>query len=60
MYYQAGGNIAMGTDAGTPFNQHGANAMELEFMADLGVKSIAGQAAPRPVTPAASGGMGQK
>jgi len=42
-YYQAGGNIAMGTDAGTPFNQHGANAMELEFMVDLGVKPIAGQ-----------------
>jgi len=40
MYYKAGGNIAMGTDAGTPFNKHGANAMELEFMADLGVKPI--------------------
>jgi imidazolonepropionase-like amidohydrolase len=40
MYYGAGGNIAMGTDAGTPFNKHGANAMELEFMADLGVKAI--------------------
>jgi imidazolonepropionase-like amidohydrolase len=40
MYYQAGGNIAMGTDAGTPFNKHGANAMELEFMVDLGVKPI--------------------
>ncbi len=40
MYYTAGGNIAMGTDAGTPFNKHGANAMELEFMADLGVKPI--------------------
>jgi len=37
MYYRAGGNIAMGTDAGTPFNRHGANAMELEFMTDLGV-----------------------
>lgn len=40
MYYQAGGNIALGTDAGTPFNKHGANAMELEFMADLGIKPI--------------------
>jgi len=40
MYYAAGGNIAMGTDAGTPFNKHGANAMELEFMTDLGVKPI--------------------
>jgi imidazolonepropionase-like amidohydrolase len=40
MYYAAGGNIAMGTDAGTPFNKHGANAIELEFMADLGIKPI--------------------
>lgn len=40
MYYKAGGNIALGTDAGTPFNKHGANAMELEFMADLGIKPI--------------------
>ena len=40
MYYKAGGNIAMGTDAGTPFNKHGSNAMELEFMADLGIKPI--------------------
>ena len=40
MYYQAGGNIAMGTDAGTPFNHHGANAMELEYMADLGVSPV--------------------
>ncbi|MBT4043554.1 MAG: amidohydrolase family protein [Rhodospirillaceae bacterium] len=40
MYYAAGGNIAMGTDAGTPFNKHGANAMELEFMANLGIKPI--------------------
>ena len=40
MYYRAGGNIAMGTDAGTPFNRHGANAMELEFMVDLGVAPI--------------------
>ena len=40
MYYKAGGNIAMGTDAGTPFNKHGENTMELEFMADLGIKPI--------------------
>ena len=40
MYYKAGGNIAMGTDAGTPFNKHGSNAMELEFMVDLGIKPI--------------------
>ena len=30
----------MGTDAGTPFNKHGSNAMELEFMVDLGIKPI--------------------
>jgi imidazolonepropionase-like amidohydrolase len=36
-YYAAGGRIAMGTDAGTPFNKHGENAMELEYMADVGV-----------------------
>ena len=37
MFYEAGGRIAMGTDAGTPFNRHGANAMELAFMAELGM-----------------------
>jgi imidazolonepropionase-like amidohydrolase len=37
MFYEAGGKIAMGTDAGTPFNKHGANAMELAYMCDLGV-----------------------
>ena len=36
MFYQAGGKIAMGTDAGTPFNIHGDNSQELQFMADLG------------------------
>ncbi|MCB2101226.1 MAG: amidohydrolase family protein [Rhodobacterales bacterium] len=36
MYYQAGGRIAMGTDAGTPFNRHGENAKELGFMVDNG------------------------
>ena len=35
-YYKAGGKLAMGTDAGTPFNRHGENAMELEYMVDLG------------------------
>jgi imidazolonepropionase-like amidohydrolase len=33
-FYAAGGKIAMGTDAGTPFNRHGENAMELKFMTD--------------------------
>lgn len=37
MFYAAGGRIAMGTDAGTPYNRHGENAMELEYMAEIGV-----------------------
>ncbi len=37
MYYEAGGKIAMGTDAGTPFNLHGANAQELRHMVELGI-----------------------
>jgi imidazolonepropionase-like amidohydrolase len=37
MFYKAGGRIAMGTDAGTPFNYHGENAMELAYMADIGI-----------------------
>lgn len=40
MFYEAGGKIAMGTDAGTPFNAHGINAMELEFMVDFGVRPL--------------------
>jgi len=36
-FYQAGGKIAMGTDAGTPFNLHGDNARELAFMVDCGL-----------------------
>ena len=36
-FYQAGGKIAMGTDAGTPFNHHGGNAMELHHMVETGV-----------------------
>ena len=34
MFYRAGGKIAMGTDAGTPFNRHGKNALELSHMVD--------------------------
>ena len=34
MFYQAGGRIAMGTDAGTPYNRHGLNALELQYMVD--------------------------
>lgn len=33
---EAGIKMAMGTDAGTPFNFHGKNALELELMVDLG------------------------
>ena len=35
--HQMGINIAMGTDAGTPFNFHGENAQELERMVALGM-----------------------
>ena len=37
MYYEAGGRIAMGTDAGTPYNRHGANAEELAHMVAFGM-----------------------
>jgi imidazolonepropionase-like amidohydrolase len=35
--HRSGLAIAMGTDAGTPFNQHGENAQELERMVALGM-----------------------
>jgi imidazolonepropionase-like amidohydrolase len=41
MYHRAGGRIAMGTDAGTPYNLHGHNALELEFMVELGIPAAA-------------------
>jgi len=34
---RAGINVALGTDAGTPFNYHGDNAQELERMVALGM-----------------------
>ena len=37
MFYDAGGKLAMGTDAGTPFNFHGDNAREVGHMVDVGV-----------------------
>ncbi len=37
MALEAGVNIAMGTDAGTPFNLHGKNALELELMVNAGM-----------------------
>jgi imidazolonepropionase-like amidohydrolase len=40
MFYAAGGKIAMGTDAGTPFNRHGDNAQELEYMVDIGIEPL--------------------
>ncbi len=40
MYYEAGGKIAMGTDAGTPYNRHGENALELAYMVDVGLQPI--------------------
>lgn len=36
-FYRAGGLLAMGTDAGTPFNLHGANAWELKLLVDYGI-----------------------
>jgi imidazolonepropionase-like amidohydrolase len=40
LFYEAGGLIAMGTDAGTPFNKHGENARELEYMVEYGLKPV--------------------
>jgi len=40
MFYKAGGKIAMGTDAGTPFNRHGQNAQELAYMVELGISPM--------------------
>src|SRR3546814_4094560 len=34
-FYEAGGKIAMGTDAGTPFNLHGENARSEEHTSEL-------------------------
>ncbi len=36
MAREAGVRIAMGTDAGTPFNRHGENLHELKFLVDCG------------------------
>jgi imidazolonepropionase-like amidohydrolase len=35
--YRSGVRIAMGTDAGTPFNRHGANAEEIALMVECGM-----------------------
>lgn len=39
-YYAAGGKMAMGTDAGTPFNRHGENAQELRYLVEVGVSPM--------------------
>lgn len=39
-FYKAGGLLAMGTDAGTPFNFHGENSQELKLMVDLGIAPL--------------------
>jgi imidazolonepropionase-like amidohydrolase len=38
--HKGGIPIALGTDAGTPFNHHGENAQELERMVDLGMSPM--------------------
>ena len=40
MFHAAGGRIALGTDAGTPFNLHGHNSDELRFMVDVGLPNL--------------------
>ncbi|TNE36187.1 MAG: amidohydrolase family protein [Alphaproteobacteria bacterium] len=40
MFYKAGGKIAMGTDAGTPFNLHGENALEMAYMVECGMSNV--------------------
>src|SRR6056297_2956703 len=37
---EAGVKIAMGTDAGTPFNKHGKNKFEIKMMVENGMKPI--------------------
>lgn len=39
-YVASGGKIAMGTDAGTPFNFFGANTQELANMVELGLSPL--------------------
>jgi len=38
--YKAGVKIAMGTDAGTPFNRQGENAIEVDLMVRAGMKAM--------------------
>jgi imidazolonepropionase-like amidohydrolase len=39
-FSEAGGLIAMGTDAGTPYNLHGSNPQELALMVDVGMSPV--------------------
>jgi imidazolonepropionase-like amidohydrolase len=39
LFHKAGGKFAMGTDAGTPYNLHGENAVELEYMVEVGISA---------------------
>lgn len=38
--YEAGVPIAMGSDAGTPFNYHGRNALEIHWMEQAGMSAM--------------------
>jgi imidazolonepropionase-like amidohydrolase len=38
-FYKAGGKMAMGTDAGTPHNKHGKNALELRYLCQIGMSN---------------------
>lgn len=40
LFADAGGKVAMGTDAGVPFCMHGENARELEYMVEAGLRPI--------------------
>ncbi|MGZ3247438.1 MAG: amidohydrolase family protein [Croceibacterium sp.] len=39
-YCEAGGRIAMGADTGTPFNPHGSNARELQYLVEAGMTRV--------------------
>jgi len=39
-YCEAGGLVAMGTDAGTPYTAHGDNCVELRYMVEFGLSRL--------------------